>query len=129
MISKMCPGCKKIISQNLKQCSQCQVLANQNSKEAKRKRNQRYNSHRNTIHSAFYQSQQWKRLREVKLSLAGYLCEHCKKAIAVEVHHIIPISDDWNRKLDMNNLQCLCISCHNFMHNRWSGSRGVGEKV
>ena len=44
------------------------------------------------------------------------LCEMCKEnerlTVATEVDHIVPIKKDWSKRLDINNLQSLCHSCH-----------------
>lgn len=50
----------------------------------------------------------------------GYRCEECG-AIASEVHHIVPIQTDegWERRLDYNNLECVCVYCHNKKHGRF----------
>ena len=45
------------------------------------------------------------------------LCQYCKERgiytfKKLEVHHIIPISDNWYKRLDNDNLITLCCSCH-----------------
>jgi 5-methylcytosine-specific restriction protein A len=56
--------------------------------------------------------------------MANGLCEHCLKKGIVragrEVHHIIPIEEDWNKRLDIDNLVLLCPDCHNAEHERIS---------
>jgi 5-methylcytosine-specific restriction protein A len=75
-------------------------------------------------YSEFYNSKEWKALRNYKWGMANGLCEHClKKGIvrqAREVHHIVPIEEDWNKRLDIDNLVALCNDCHNFEHLRIS---------
>lgn len=69
----------------------------------------------------FYNSKEWKTLRAVKFADAGGLCEKCKKIVSgKEVHHIVPIEKDWNKRLDYNNLILLCSACHNDEHDRVS---------
>ena len=57
----------------------------------------------------------WQRLRKRKLLTDPY-CADCKSqgraTLAVEVDHIIRISERPNLRLDWNNLQSLCQSCH-----------------
>ena len=36
--------------------------------------------------------------------------------VATEVHHIIPLSIDFNKRLDDDNLMALCVSCHDDIH-------------
>ena len=45
------------------------------------------------------------------------MCQNCKKNgkyifQKLEVHHIIPISKDWNKRLKNGNLITLCTQCH-----------------
>jgi 5-methylcytosine-specific restriction enzyme A len=64
----------------------------------------------------FYQSKQWKRVRNYKRALERGICESCGKA-GWEVHHVIPLTlenlDDPNISISLENLQLLCTSCHN----------------
>ena len=50
----------------------------------------------------------------------NYQCEMCKDkgviTVATEVHHIIPLSIDFNKRLDDDNLMALCVSCHDDIH-------------
>lgn len=74
--------------------------------------------------SSFYNSAEWKILRNQKFYDADGLCEICKKKKIIkqgrEVHHIIPIETDWNKRLDYDNLILLCPDCHNLQHLRIS---------
>lgn len=84
------------------------------------KRNENYHKKYN----AFYTSKQWQRLRQQKFQDANGLCERCLKKGIVragkEVHHIVPIDKDWEKRLDYDNLILLCNDCHNEMHERIS---------
>ena len=72
----------------------------------------------------FYQSKEWKFLRNQKWVSANGLCEMCRaKGIireAKEIHHIEPITENWNKRLDYDNLIALCSDCHNQQHLRIS---------
>lgn len=74
--------------------------------------------------SQFYNSNEWKNLRNQKFYDADGLCELCNKNKIIkqgrEVHHIIPIETDWNKRLDYDNLILLCSDCHNAQHERIS---------
>lgn len=74
--------------------------------------------------SQFYNSSEWKILRNQKFYDADGLCEICKKKKIIkqgkEVHHIIPIEKDWSKRLDYDNLILLCSDCHNEQHLRIS---------
>ena len=72
----------------------------------------------------FYNSAEWKELRAEKFYNANGLCEMCWKEKVVragrEVHHIVPIEDDWSKRLQYDNLILLCPDHHNQMHERMS---------
>lgn len=52
------------------------------------------------------------------------ICEQCKKELAIDVHHKIPISTGNSilayKQLgfDENNLMAVCKSCHKLIHNK-----------
>ena len=72
----------------------------------------------------FYNSREWRDLRNYKFAMADGLCENCKKngivRAAREIHHVIPIDEDWSKRLDYENLIALCPECHNSEHERIS---------
>ena len=63
----------------------------------------------------FYQSKQWRNLRNYKIS-ENPLCELCEKENklvgAIDVDHIIDIKDNPFLALEYENLQSLCKPCH-----------------
>ncbi len=69
---------------------------------------------------SFYCSGNWIKLRTVVLGRDHGLCQHClaegKVTLVDVIHHIIPIKRDWSKRLDINNLICLCNSCHQQIH-------------
>lgn len=71
---------------------------------------------------SFYNSPEWKALRNQKFVDADGLCELCqqkgKVKVAKEVHHIKPIEYYWEQRLDYDNLICLCAEHHREQHNR-----------
>ena len=72
----------------------------------------------------FYNSREWRDLRNYKFAMADGLCELCRKngkvKAAREIHHIVPIEIDYSKRLDYDNLIALCSDCHNKIHNRQS---------
>ncbi|WP_270578005.1 HNH endonuclease [Caldibacillus thermoamylovorans] len=74
---------------------------------------------------AFYKSQKWIRKRELILKRDEYKCRECKRygktSPATTVHHVIPLDQRPDLKLNINNLISLCDKCHNQMHNRITG--------
>lgn len=75
-------------------------------------------------YNSFYCSREWQQLRQAKWVSSDGLCEMCRaKGIirsAKEIHHKIPIEEDWSKRLDYDNLIALCSDCHNFEHLRIS---------
>lgn len=70
----------------------------------------------------FYNSKSWHDLRNFKWQESNGLCELCLKDGIInearEIHHIVPIEKDWNKRLDYDNLIALCPSHHQEQHNR-----------
>ena len=66
-----------------------------------------------------YKSRKWKKVRECYLSSRNYICELCGNP-AVIVHHKTPINstniNDLEILYSFDNLQALCIECHNKIH-------------
>ncbi len=72
---------------------------------------------------SFYNSKKWRRARNLKISLNHGICERCGKAFASKhliVHHKIYLNEtnihDSNISLNQDNLELLCIDCHNKEH-------------
>lgn len=70
----------------------------------------------------FYNSKSWHDLRNFKWQESNGLCELCLKDGIInearEIHHIVPINENWNKRLDYDNLIALCPSHHQEQHNR-----------
>lgn len=77
--------------------------------------NRIYNQYkRDELSRTFYKTQQWQKIRKIKLQQSPF-CEECKKngtiVVGKIVDHIIPIKQG-GAPYDLNNLQTLCWSCH-----------------
>lgn len=59
----------------------------------------------------FYQSADWQRLRSYVLA-SNPICAVCRKDVATECDHIVPLAENYNLRLTLSNLQGLCKSCH-----------------
>ena len=63
----------------------------------------------------FYRSEEWKDLKKrfkESLPRGSRKCSCCGEKKRLQVDHIIPISIDPSKRLDINNLQILCVSCN-----------------
>lgn len=120
MVYRLCRKCKKIIGYNKSYCDKCFEIVEQNKLEFKKKRDKKYNANRDPKYKQFYNSKEWKTLSYKKMQNCNYMCEYegCKR-LATEVHHKIPISIDWDKRLNYDNLMCLCINHHNLVHKRF----------
>ena len=120
MLTKLCARCKVMIPYGTTYCDLCADIV----RKSKTITDRRYNSRRDPKYAAFYNSTEWHTLRAVKLQQAGYKCEHpgCR-ALAVEVHHRIPLAVDWSKRLEIDNLEALCLDHHNARHNRFGGGQ------
>lgn len=123
MLKKIC-RCGKIIPYNDKSCNECKV-----NMELERKQNIKYYKkttyERDDKYNKFYKSKEWEVSREVAIVRDNALCQDCLKNNKIvafyTVHHIVPIKEDWSRRLDISNLICLCESCHQIRHNSMKG--------
>lgn len=68
---------------------------------------------------AFYHSKKWKDTQAAYMMSQNYICERCGETAHI-VHHIKYINpkniNNPNITLDWNNLEALCIVCHNLEH-------------
>lgn len=64
----------------------------------------------------FYNSKDWRKKREEILSRSNGLCVTCwslgRVRSASSVHHIVKLVDDFDLRLDDNNLIAVCRECH-----------------
>lgn len=125
MLVKPCAKCKRYIQYNGRSyCSTCSEIVEKEREERslhnKRIRDRAYNKKRDPKYAKFYNSSDWRRLRNAKMDSANYRCEDCF-SIATEVHHIKPIQtpEGWELRLEWNNLRAVCAKCHNKAHGRW----------
>ena len=111
------PGCRELTAEQYCAAHKRKVASDYN----------RYQ--RNKPVQSFYESAEWRQVREMKLRRDPF-CEECRRANIIAtariVDHIVPISQGGSR-LDMENLQSLCKPCHArksaLEGSRW-GARG-----
>lgn len=120
MPKKICnyPNCKQIINYKERYCDEHKAIKEQQNKD----KFKLYSSNkRDDKEQKFYNSTAWKRTKQAVEVRDNYLCVRCLNKGIIRtrevVHHIIPIKDNWNKRYDLNNLQCLCHSCHREVHH------------
>lgn len=104
------PMCRELIETPERYCE----------KHADSKAERQYNSDRSKYqkeYTSFYGSSAWKKMRNKVKRRDDYVCRHCLSRGLITpgtlVDHIIPTKIDWDKRLDINNLQLLCDACHN----------------
>ena len=77
---------------------------------------------------AFYNSAEWKKTKQKVfdidegIDIYVYMTEG-KVLIADVVHHIEPLADNWNRRLDMDNLMSLNHSTHGMIERKYKKNK------
>ncbi|MEK4884886.1 HNH endonuclease signature motif containing protein [Bacillus sp. FSL W8-0223] len=109
------PGCRELIDYEQKYCEKHKGYGDKEyNKQVRWNRD-------NEKYAKFYASKEWRDLRNAYIS-AHPLCERCLVNGIVKqakiVHHKIEVRDDWNKRLDYDNLQAVCRECHNGIHNK-----------
>lgn len=84
-------------------------------------RNRRYDKARATDKEyKFYKSSKWIRFRRYIMERDHHTCQIClennKVVDATLVHHIVPVRENWELRLNENNVIAVCDECHNKIH-------------
>lgn len=70
----------------------------------------------------FYNSKEWRKLRLKALSRDHNECQVCRSKgkyhKAENVHHVHEVKTHPHLSLTLSNLLCVCIKCHNDIHDR-----------
>lgn len=113
----------------LKSCSYCGGM-HQRGQHCPSKPKQVYKV---TYIDRFRKGRQWQKKRKDIVERDKYLCQICIRErhntqlkynfTNIEVHHITPVNEDWDKRLDQMNLISLC-SYHHHMAERGAISRG-----
>jgi len=66
----------------------------------------------------FYRSRDWTKVNTEARLLYGECCRNGNDHPGpFEVDHIIPVTEWWGGRLQLTNLQVLCIPCHRQKHS------------
>ena len=130
MLLKLCARCQKVIQAPNRYCDKCKEIVNKTIEENKQQSMSRYNKTRDKKYKTFYNSKDWKLLKESYKTKHPY-CELCQEEakkqnkytiqLTEEIHHKEPIQTPtgWLRRLEWSNLIALCHIHHNIMHDRF----------
>ena len=104
MISYKFCKCGKKIPTHLRMCETCKS-------KSKKLLNQNYDKFKRDLKSKeFYNSTKWRKLRKTYISEHPF-CVKCGRFAKI-IDHIVPIKQG-GEKLNKENLQSLCLACHN----------------
>lgn len=104
------PGCRTLVAYDTRYCEKHRKATN------KWRYHKRMYDSDESKYQQFYKSSAWRKLSRRFLE-SNPVCVQCyqdgviRKADVVD--HVIEIKDDWSRRLDESNLQCLCLQHHN----------------
>lgn len=124
VIYKYCCKCGKKIEYTQKMCDECTKKYGSLEKE----RYRRYRANRtDKEYQMFYTSNEWINKREDIKQRDNGLCLVCwfKNKVFKNcdcVHHIEELKEKWNKRLEEDNLICLCKSCHKEVHKVYEKS-------
>lgn len=115
-------GCRKILKDSVRFCDYHQAKFEAEEKERyKEYQNRRLKDKEKKKHQQFYNSDNWKRVRDVAigdyLGIDIYEYYTTGRIVSGEmVHHIIELNEDWNCRLDIGNLIYLTERNHRNIH-------------
>lgn len=136
-LKKLCSyhNCNKVVDIDTKYCEYHSKKVN----EAEKQRHKIYQHNRllneeERKYQRFYNSSNWKLLKEsVKKELYYIdifeLYKNNKIVQGDTVHHIITIKENYDMRLDKNNLIYLTESNHKLIHNKYNESKQEKEKI
>ena len=119
-VYRKCSRCGK----KIEQYSQCECYVQAKKDSYKRYKDRRRLDKEDKARQDFYSSQEWIRIRDViRIVCYGLDIVKLYKDNLIEqgytVHHIIPLEDCWNSRLDICNLIYVSQSTHMYIHSEY----------
>jgi 5-methylcytosine-specific restriction protein A len=129
-LKKLC-RCGKVIDYNQTYCNECEKTHRQE-RAASNKHYDKYT--RDKSAAAFYNSPEWIKTREYTLAKYKGLDLYAffilnKIVYADTVHHIVELKENWDRRLDVNNLFPLSSSNHNAIHTMYEKDKEGTQRL
>lgn len=113
-----------------KRCSRCgKRIASGTTCECVKKRYKEYDRHyRDKTSKDFYNSSEWLRKRGYVLELDEGIDVYIYMTtgeilLADTVHHIVPLKDDWSKRLDEENLMSLNHDTHSMIEKKYKENK------
>lgn len=132
-LKKLCSysGCRELVDYGIQYCSKHKTVAEQEQKQNYID----YKARRTDIEEQkFYKSKEWIMLRDYIKGKYNGLCLHSYyiegKIVAADVvHHIVEVKQDWNMRLDEDNLIPLSNAAHNLIHSMYKEDKEGTQKM
>lgn len=135
MLKKFCPwlGCREIIRASERYCEKHMQAAAEREAQRQAQYDRSTRLARDKQYHNFYLSTEWEKVRGYILARYKGLCvysyvTHSKIVPAKEVHHIIPLRDDWERRFDVDNLIPLTAAVHGRVEARYKQEKAKVQK-
>ncbi|ELC8387923.1 hypothetical protein QYB77_003012 [Clostridium perfringens] len=119
-------GCTKIVNEGVVYCNKHQKEYEEKQREKyKRYKRRRMHDEEQKKYQKFYTSKEWKRIREMSImdTLAIDVIDYYKLNKITQgeiVHHIVEVSEDYNKRLNKENLIYLTARNHKIVHNEYN---------
>ena len=109
LLKHICPVCGKVIPISQSRCPEHPSRHKDYDDNVRYTRDKKYHS--------FYLTSAWEAVKASAINKANGICIYTfffekKLAACEEVHHIVPLKDDWGRRLDVGNLIPLTHRVH-----------------
>jgi 5-methylcytosine-specific restriction endonuclease McrA len=127
MIIKKCARCGKLMPYGGRWCEVCKPIAEaeqEQRRQERQKERQRIadQKRKDDPVTRFYRSKEWITLSKAYLQSVRWRCERCGRvAECVHHKHYIRSPGGWEKRLEWENLEGLCSSCHAAEHSRSPG--------
>lgn len=120
MLMTLCKDCGCKVPYGTTRCKECDSKFN----EERNKRNNRNRYVRDKANEdairMFYVSTDWRNKRQEIIKLYDNHCAICRAlgryTEGLDVHHIVSLLKDFDKRLEDNNLILVCVDCHRELH-------------
>lgn len=127
MLSKFCAwsGCKEIVPINKLYCDKHTAAAEAQEAQRQSSYDKRVRLTRDKQYHSFYLSPEWERMKQYIHNKYHGLClyslyVHDTIVQADAIHHIVPLKDDWSKRLSTGNLIPLGGSVHGMIESGYT---------
>lgn len=132
-LKKLCSysGCNVLVDYGTKYCYKHRTKDKERYKDYRRSR---LRDEEEKARQEFYNSVEWKNIRDlaIKKCFGIDIVEYYKTGqiiMGYTVHHIVELKDDWEKRLDINNLIYLSQENHVKIHKMMERSKEEKDKV